>query len=81
MIREFIKDNEKLEVQAIVINKQLLSARDLALVADLPSRPEAIASLMSVMKAPISKFVRTLAEPHAKLVRTMAAIRDQKQAA
>ena len=41
-------------------------------------RDEAIAKLMSVMKAPIEKFVRTLAEPHAKLVRTIAAIRDKK---
>jgi large subunit ribosomal protein L10 len=37
--------------------------------------------LMSVMKAPIEKFVRTLAEPHAKMVRTVAAVRDAKQAA
>jgi large subunit ribosomal protein L10 len=36
---------------------------------------------MGTMKAPIEKFVRTLAEPHAKLTRTVAAIRDQKQAA
>jgi large subunit ribosomal protein L10 len=36
---------------------------------------------MAVMKAPITKFVRTLNEPHAKLVRTVAAVRDQKQAA
>ncbi len=36
---------------------------------------------MSVMKAPITKLVRTMAEPHAKLVRTIAAIRDAKQAA
>jgi len=36
--------------------------------------------LMAVMKAPIEKFVRTLNEPHAKLVRTVAAVRDQKQA-
>jgi len=35
--------------------------------------------LMSVMLAPITKFVRTLAEPQAKLVRTLAAVRDQKQ--
>jgi large subunit ribosomal protein L10 len=36
---------------------------------------------MGVMKAPIEKFVRTLAEPHAKLARTLAAVRDAKQAA
>jgi large subunit ribosomal protein L10 len=34
-----------------------------------------------VLKAPIEKFVRTLAEPHTKLVRTIAAVKDQKQAA
>jgi large subunit ribosomal protein L10 len=36
---------------------------------------------MGTMKAPVEKFVRTLAEPHAKLARTVAAIRDSKQAA
>jgi large subunit ribosomal protein L10 len=36
---------------------------------------------LGVLKAPITKFVRTVAEPHAKLVRTIAAVKDQKQAA
>lgn len=81
LIKEFMKEHEKLEVGAIVINRQLLSAKDLSAVADLPSRSEALALLMSVMKAPVDKFVRTLAEPHTRLVRTVAAYRDQKQAA
>jgi len=50
-------------------------------VAGLPTRAEALAQLLGVLKAPIGKFVRTLAEPHAKLVRTIAAVKDQKQAA
>ena len=37
--------------------------------------------LMSVMQAPIAKFVRTVNEVPGKLVRTIAAIRDQKEAA
>jgi large subunit ribosomal protein L10 len=37
--------------------------------------------LLGVMKAPIQKFVGTLAAPGSKLVRTIAAVRDQKQAA
>jgi large subunit ribosomal protein L10 len=36
---------------------------------------------MSVMQAPVAKFVHTLNEVPGKLVRTVAAIRDQKQAA
>ena len=49
--------------------------------ADRNQRNQALAMLMGVMKAPIEKFVRTLAEPHTKLVRTFAAVRDAKQAA
>jgi large subunit ribosomal protein L10 len=79
LIKEFVKQNEKLKVRALAIDNQLLPAEGLNKLASLPTRDEAIALLMSVMKAPITKFVRTLAEPHAKLVRTIAAIRDQKQ--
>lgn len=79
LLRDFMKTNEKLEVKALAIGGRLLDAEQLDAVAKLPNKEEAIATLMSVMKAPISKFVRTLAEPHAKLVRTIAAVRDQKQ--
>ena len=52
---------------------------DLDAVAKMPTRDEAIAQLMGVMKAPIAKLVRVLAAPNSKLVRTLAAVRDQKQ--
>ena len=80
LFRDFAKKFEKLEVTALSINGALLPAKDLNKLASLPTRNEAIAQLMSVMNAPITKFVRTLAEPHSKLVRTVGAIRDQKQA-
>ena len=81
LIRDFIKGNDKLQVKALAIGGQALDAKQLEAVAKLPTREEAIASLMAVMKAPIQKFVRTVAEPHGKLVRTIAAYRDQKQSA
>lgn len=81
VIQDFIKDHDALEVKALALGGKLLSASALKTIASLPSRNEAIASLMSVMKAPMSKFVRTCAEPHAQLVRIIAAIRDKKQAA
>lgn len=81
LIKAFAKDNELLVVKALALDNQLLPPEGLNMLASLPTRDEAIAQLMSVMKAPITKFVRTLAEPHAKLVRTVAAIRDKKQAA
>ncbi|EIJ43722.1 ribosomal protein L10 [Beggiatoa alba B18LD] len=81
VFRDFLKTNQKMVVKGVAIGGQLFGAEDLDKVAKLPTREEAIASLMSVIQAPITKFVRTLAEPHAKLVRTVAAIRDSKEAA
>jgi large subunit ribosomal protein L10 len=81
LIRDFIKGNDKLQVKALAIGGQALDGKQLEAVAKLPTREEALASLMAVMQAPITKFVRTLAEPHGKLVRTIAAVRDQKQSA
>jgi large subunit ribosomal protein L10 len=80
VIKEFVKGNNKLVVTAVSVGGKLLPADDLKKLAKLPTYDQAISMLMSVMKAPIGKFVRTLAEPHAKLVRTLAAVRDQKNA-
>lgn len=81
VVRDFAKDNELLVVKALALSGKLLPTADLERLAMLPTREQALAMLMGVIKAPITKFVRTLAEPHAKLVRTVAAVRDQKQAA
>lgn len=81
VVKDFIKDNELLVVKALALSGKLLPASDLDRLAKMPTREQAIAMLMGVMQAPITKFVRTLAEPHAKLVRTVAAVCDQKQAA
>jgi large subunit ribosomal protein L10 len=81
VIKDFAKSNDKLVVRLAAISGQVLKAGDLDRLANLPTKQQALAMLMGVMKAPIEKFVRTLAEPHAKLVRTVDAVRAQKQAA
>jgi len=81
VVRDFAKSNDKLVAKVIAIGGGLVDAAQIERVASLPTREEALSLLMAVMKAPIEKFVRTLNEPTAKMVRTVAAIRDQKQAA
>ena len=78
LLKEFSKTFEKLEVKALSVGGKVYGADQLDTVASLPTRDEAISKLMYVMKAPIEKFVRTLAQPHTKLVRTIVAIKDQK---
>ena len=78
LLKEFAKTFEKLEVKALALGGKIYGADHLDAIASLPTRDEAIAKLMYVIKAPIEKFVRTLAEPPAKLVRALAAIKEQK---
>jgi len=81
LVKDYSKDHDKLIARLVAVGGQLYDASELERLSKLPTYDQAIAMLMSVMKAPIEKFVRTLAEPHAKLVRTVAAVRDAKQAA
>lgn len=78
LLRDFIKECEKLTVCGLSIGGKLLPAKDLETMAKLPTREQALANLMLVMLAPVTKFVRTMAEPYAMLVRTVAQVRDRK---
>lgn len=81
LVKDYAKDHDNLIAKLVAVGGELYDASELNRLASLPTYDQAIAMLMSVMKAPIEKFVRTLAEPHTKLVRTVAAVRDAKQAA
>lgn len=81
LIQDYAKKCDKLRVKAMSLGGDVLPATALSRIASMPTRDGAIAQLLGMLNAPITQFVRTLAEPHAKLVRTLAAVRDQKQGA
>ncbi len=81
VLKDFAKENDKLVIKALSVSGQLLAASEVDRLASLPTKEQAISMLMSVMQAPIAKFARTLNEVPGKLVRTVAAVRDAKQAA
>ena len=81
IFKDFAKQNEKFEVKALAVSGQMLGADQLDVLAKLPTRDQALSMLMSVMKAPVTKLVQTMNEVPGKLVRTLAAVRDQKKAA
>ncbi len=66
ILKDFAKENENLELRAAAFEGELT---DIAVLASLPTYDEAIAKLMSVLKEASA----------GKLVRTIAAIRDQKE--
>ncbi|MCP5339741.1 MAG: 50S ribosomal protein L10 [Sinobacteraceae bacterium] len=77
VIKDFAKANEKLVATLVSIGGSVLPGKDIEKVASLPTREQALSQLLGVLKAPIEKFVRTVAAPHTKLVRTVAAIKHQ----
>ena len=64
-------------VRLVAINGELVPAERIDTVANLPTLDEARSKLLSVLKAPAGQLVRTLAEPHAGLVRVLAARGEQ----
>jgi large subunit ribosomal protein L10 len=80
VVKEFAKGNEKLVPTLVALGGTLYSPKEIDRVASLPTKPQALSMLLGVMKAPVTKFVRTLAEPAAKLVRTVDAIKATKAA-
>lgn len=81
LVKDFAKEHDQLVPKLVSFGGEMLAASDLDRLAKMPTRDQAISLLMAVMKAPAEKFVRTLNEVPGKLVRTVAAVRDQKQSA
>jgi len=81
LIKEFSKANEKLVAKVVAVGGQVYPGTHVDRLASLPTREQALSMLLGVMMAPITKLVRTLAEPAAKTARAVAAVRDQKAAA
>ena len=60
VLHEFAKDNEKFVIKAGAMPNVVMSAKEVAALATMPSREELLAKLVGTMQAPIAKFVRTL---------------------
>jgi len=81
VLQAYAKKNEKLVIKGGAMPNVMMTAKEVGQLATMPSREELLARLMGTMQAPIAKFVQTLNEVPGKFVRTVAAVRDQKEKA
>lgn len=79
LAKEFAKEHANLEVKVLSIGGQAFGAEALERIASLPTKQQALGQLASVIQAPVSKVVRTIAETYTKLVRVVNAVAEQKK--
>lgn len=79
VLQEFVKGNDKLVIKGGALANHVLDAAGVKALASMPSREELLATLLGTMQAPIAKFVQTLNEVPGKFVRTLAALRDERE--
>jgi len=60
-LKDFAKTNDALVIKGGVVDDELLSADDLKILAELPSRDALLAMLAGALQAPMSKFAGLLA--------------------
>ena len=76
----FAKTNDKLVILGGSMGKNVLDAKGVKALAELPSLDELRAKICGLLNAPATKIARTIAEPGAKLARVIQA-KASKEAA
>lgn len=80
VLSRFAKEQQAtFKLKAGVLTGKPITVSDIQALADLPSREVLIAKLLGTMQAPISNFVGVLAAVPGSFVRTLDAIRVQKE--
>ena len=79
VMNDFAKANDVFVIKAGAMPNYLMDAAGVKALASMPSRDELLSTLLGTMQAPVAKFVRTLNEVPSKFVRTVAALKTQRE--
>lgn len=81
VLTAFAKENDKLEIKVGVMHGRELDLSAIKALADLPSREQLLAMVLSTMNAVPTSLVRALSDVPRRMVNVLNAIKDQKEAA
>jgi len=80
VLAEFAREHARFVIRGGAMSSALMSAQEVKALATMPSREQLLAKLAATLQAPIATLVRTMNEVPGKFARTLAALRDAKQA-
>ena len=79
VFKAFAKENKAFEIKALSIGGDLLPAAQIDVLAQLPTRDQALSTMLAVMLAPVTTLARTLQDLPGRITQVVATLRDQKQ--
>ena len=79
VLSDFAEEHEDLEIKSGVIEGSIIDAEEVESLADIPAREVLLGQIAQGMKSPISGLVYCLKEPLNKLVRTLNAVKEEKE--
>ena len=79
-IKTFMKDHDALEMKGGIVDGAAVNAEDAMKIADLPSKEQLVAMLLSTLQAPITGLARVCNAPVESLARALKAISEKEAA-
>lgn len=80
ILTEFARERERPQIRAGAVEGRIVSIEEIRRIADLPPREQLLALVLGTMRAPLTGLAFTLGGLLSKFVRTVDAVREQKQA-
>jgi large subunit ribosomal protein L10 len=80
ILTDFAKEKDKPRIRAGAIEGRVVSIDEIRRIAELPPRDQLLAQVVGYARAPIAGLVYTLNGLLSKFVRTVDALREQKEA-
>jgi large subunit ribosomal protein L10 len=80
LLNSFLKTRRSIEIKGGLLEGRVIGARDVRILADLPSREVLVSQVMRGLQGPIAGLQTVLTGPIRKLVTALQAIEEQKAA-
>jgi large subunit ribosomal protein L10 len=78
VLKQFKKEHELPEVKGIIFDGEILEGKEFKRIADLPTKDQSLAMLVSVLSSPMIKLALTLKSSMTDLGNTLSNLKDQK---
>ena len=78
VLKQFKKEHELPDVKGIMFDGEVLEGKEFKRIADLPTKDQLLATLVSALSSPMTKLALTLKSSMTDLGNTLSNLKDQK---